>query len=113
MCHPFALSRGSSSADSHHESPGTAQRGKSSTHESNPALSHRALVPHAALRQLADRVLALAWHPDDGVDAPPTAPASVDHDAGQKGGTSRRVTARGGCPTPHAFTGRMGLDRSA
>ena len=26
MCHPFALSRGPSSADSHHQSPGTAQR---------------------------------------------------------------------------------------
>ena len=56
-------------------------------------------------------VQALAWHPDDGVDPSPIAPASVDHDAGLEGGSSRRLkNERGGRPTPHAFTGRMGLD---
>ena len=63
------------------------------------------------LRQLGDRVQALAWHPDDGVDAAPTSSASVDHDSGEEGGNSRRLIPRGGCPTPHASTGNLGLDR--
>src|SRR2546428_10035948 len=112
MCHPFAVSRGLSSANSHDESPRATQRRKSTAYQGDSTLSHRALVPHTALRQAADRIHALAWHPNDGVDPAPTSAASVDHDAGQKGGRSRRVNARGGCPTPHAFTGRMGLDPS-
>src|SRR5688572_1720366 len=110
MCDPFALSRGPSSADSYDESLGTAERGKSSSHQSDSALSDGALVPHAALCQLADRVQALAWHSDDRVDHSPTSTASVGYDPGQEGERSRRLNVRGGCPTPRAFTGSLGLD---
>src|ERR1700730_14671272 len=113
MCHPFALSRGPSSADSHDESLGTAERRKSSSDQSDSALSYGALVPHAALRQLADRVQALAWHSDDGVVPSPTSTASVGHDSGQKGGRGCRLNAEGGFQRLNAFTGNLGLDHAS
>src|SRR3984893_11562768 len=106
----LALPGGPSSTDSHDESFGTVERRKSPAHQGDPALSHRALVSDAALRQLTDCVQTLAWHPDDRVEPSPTSTASVDHDSDTEGGRSRRLTAGGGCPTPHAFTGRIGLD---
>src|ERR1700682_1292655 len=113
MCHPFALSRGPSSADSHDESLGTAERRKSASDQSDSALSYGALVPHAALRQFADRVQALARYSDDGVVPSPTSTASVGHDSDQKGGRSRRVTTRGGFQRLNPFTGNLGLDLDA
>jgi hypothetical protein len=50
---------------------------KSAPHQSDSAFSDGALVPYAALRQLADGVQALARHSDDRVDPSATSTASV------------------------------------